>query len=165
MSENQANQAQELGKLLGRPLRVTIGGEELELRPFTFGHLDQVLEIVQPFLDDLQRMPRLQVFKKHRDQVYGLIALLSGRDRMWIEQLPATEGLRLFTACVEANDDFFSQGLPQLSVVMRLLPSGLERYASSGQAPTSAEPQSATPASTEAQPASSSATGSASPSS
>ena len=46
------------------------------------------------------------------ETVVLLVAVATGVDRTWLNTLPAREMLRLITAVVEVNADFFTAALP-----------------------------------------------------
>lgn len=124
MAETTANQVEELRELFGAPVTLKIGKQELRLLPFEFEQLPDVLEAAAPFINDLVegKLDRLQLFKKHREAVLSLVAILSRLPHYEVRKLAAFDGLRLFTACIEVNADFFSQGLPEIRKLMNLVP-------------------------------------------
>lgn len=99
-----------LDTLLGAALTVTVAGVELAIRPFTFGQLPRVLEIVGPFLAGLVTQGTLDLsglLERDSERALRLCALATGKPRTWFDEAPADEGLRLLAAIAEVNADFF----------------------------------------------------------
>jgi hypothetical protein len=69
-----AQDAAELQQLLGQPTLITIAGENLELKPITFGQLPAVLELVGPLLADLNRdgVDMVDLIMRHADRLLPL---------------------------------------------------------------------------------------------
>jgi hypothetical protein len=116
-----AQDAAELQQLLGQPTLITIAGENLELKPITFGQLPAVLELVGPLLADLNRdgVDMVDLIMRHADRLLPLAALLTGRQREWIDALPLDEAAELIGTLIEINADFFARRvLPRLNARM-----------------------------------------------
>jgi hypothetical protein len=145
-----ANDKAELAQLLPKPAEITIAGRKLKLLPFEFDELPDILELVDPFMDDLGNHSPLALFKAHKDRMHELCARLSHQPKEWVKHLPAHEGLRLFNACLGANADFFSQGLRELVKIRLLLP-----MKSSSNAPSAAASPAESPSPSEPGPGSS----------
>lgn len=112
MSTNEDVRA--LDQLLGAAVSVTVAEQTLEIRPFTFGQLPRVLEIVGPFLAGLIQQGQLDlsgIIERDSERALRLCALATGKPRAWFDAVPADEGLRLLAAIAEANADFFSSRL------------------------------------------------------
>lgn len=100
-----------LDTLLGAAVPVTVAGIELAIRPFTFGQLPRVLEIIGPFLAGLVQQGTLDlsgIFERDSERALRLCVLATGRPRAWFDAVPTDEGLALLAAIAEVNADFFS---------------------------------------------------------
>jgi hypothetical protein len=113
---------------------LTVQGEVLTIKPFTFGQLPKVLKLtksfyseVQPLFEDLQgneAQLTMQVMAVGGDDLIELIALGIKKPREWFDTLQIDDGVRVATAFLEVNLSFFAQRvLPQVKTAMSQLQS------------------------------------------
>lgn len=109
---SESNDVTALDTLLGSALTVTVAGVELAIRPFTFGQLPRVLEIIGPFLAGLIQQGTLDlsgIIERDGERALRLCTLATGQPRAWFDGVPADDGLKLLAAIAEVNADFFSR--------------------------------------------------------
>lgn len=89
---------------------------EVTVKPFRFTQFPRVIEILGSFtasissLDNLQASDIVRMLTKNDgDEVFQLLCMATGKDRAWLDQLEADEGLELMMIVVEQNMDFFNQ--------------------------------------------------------
>lgn len=108
-----------LRDLFAEPLKLVVAGEELAITPLRFGMIPRVLDLASPFLGQLVQLrpgvavevDMIELVSRHGDRVNALVALLAGKPRDWVDNLPPDEALKLVGALVEVNWDFFSHRL------------------------------------------------------
>lgn len=104
---------EELKDLVPQAAEVRAGGELFEITPFKFGQIPKVMRIMGEAFASLQseEVPLEELLESAGDQVMDLVALATGKDRDWVAGLLPDEGLRLVTAVLEVNGDFFMRRL------------------------------------------------------
>lgn len=115
----------DLDKLLPEPCFVMAGGENLTLRPFTFGQLPKAVKLLRPVIDAVGgagiarlegdkfileadwplKLPELM--DKAGESLVGFVAFAVGKPREWFDSVAADEGIALTKAAFEVNGDFF----------------------------------------------------------
>jgi len=109
------------------------GSEEVHVRPFRFGQIPRVTELMESLYDDFKSedVELMELLKKGVDDVMELMALSAGKDSNWVRELAADEGMTLLSAVIEVNSDFFAHRLgPALQALKGAL-SGLKSSSSS----------------------------------
>lgn len=145
-----------LDALFGRGVALTVAGEPLMIRPFTFGQLPRVLAIIGPFLASLMQtrgdaleLDLAALLARDSERALELCGLAAGRPRAWWDAVPSDDGLRLLAAVVEVNADFFVERMgPVAGPVWRRMKSRLPvRTEATDQDPTPVPVRTAGPAS------------------
>lgn len=122
---------------------VTYLGERLEIKPLTIGQLPKFVRIARPVIDalldaNLEDMAAggdvalvMDMIDKHSDQVFEAAALVTGRDRAWLESGDPAEFIELASTVVAVNRDFFTQKLAPLLAARARKSNGIGPTASS----------------------------------
>ena len=120
----------DLNVVVPEPIVVVVGGENIEVKQIKVGQMTKIMRIAFPFYDklkaikdDAKKNPQKDIgidlfalVVEHGDAVIDLMAVLTNKDRKWVEDLDLDVLVALFTAVVEVNLDFFIQRvLPLLS--------------------------------------------------
>lgn len=111
---NQNEDVHALDQLLGAAVTVSLRGEAMPIRAYTFGQLPRVLEILGPFLSGLINQGQLDLsglLERESERAMKLCVLATSRKREWLDTVPADEGLALLAAIAEVNADFFQARL------------------------------------------------------
>lgn len=129
---------------------VTVKGQDVEVRQIKVGQLTKVMRIAYPFYDKLRALKDAaqknggtsldlyQLVFEHGDSVLEIVALLTGKDKAWVEDMDVDELVALFSAIVEVNLDFFIQRvLPSLSKLVEGLNAPVKISVPGGQTPSS----------------------------
>jgi hypothetical protein len=108
---------------------ITVGGETIEIKPANFGQCAMAIKNCSAFLfsivDEQESARRdgrkenvLAVFSRHFDDAIDLVSVFVGKDRRWLEALPADDAVKLIARLYEVNRDFFiHRVLPELERV------------------------------------------------
>jgi hypothetical protein len=98
----------ELKALQAAPQTIKVRDVDLQIRPIKFGQLHQVIELLGPALAELGgATPGHELLARHAGRLVPLVALLTGAERKWLEDLDLDEVAPVIAALVEANADFF----------------------------------------------------------
>lgn len=101
---------------------LVIAGVDVVIRQIKIGQLPAVLRAVQPLAHMLKQDGPLDLpnmFMLYADDCLTLLQALSGRPRDWVDVLEVDDAIKLFSALLEANLDFFVRRvLPLLPEVM-----------------------------------------------
>ena len=101
-------------------------GERLEIKPLTIGQLPKLVRLARPLIDGLMDSdfdkltdgaeigPLLDLLDQHSEGVFDAAALVTGRDREWIESGNPAEFVQLVRTVIEVNRDFFTRKLAPL---------------------------------------------------
>lgn len=105
----------ELEELQGGSQTITYNGEEIVIKPFTFGKLLKALKYLSVIVEDVEMLTRqniITLIANNTEQVYGLLELGTGKSQEFFEdELPADVGFDIALAVWDVNQDFFSQKL------------------------------------------------------
>lgn len=120
--------------VIPEPIVAKIKGETIQVRQIKVGQLPKAMRIAHPFYEQLKSLKdqALKAEKEGKPFTYGMdfyklvmenaepilemVALLTNKDRAWVDDLEVDELVALFSAIVEVNLDFFIQRvLPSLS--------------------------------------------------
>lgn len=97
---------------------LNVGGEELTIRPFTFGQLPKVMAVLTKLSEPASKLYAgnikdisliSELFASCGEDIIGLMALCLGKPVDFINNLSQDEGIALVTAFIEVNSDFFIQ--------------------------------------------------------
>lgn len=106
---------------------VEVDGEEIYVKPYTFGKLLKALKYLSNLAglfaesEDGIEPTLLEAFAKHGDDVLGLLCLATDKDRAFFDALDAEKGLDLAILTYKVNESFFSNQL--MPKIQNLLPS------------------------------------------
>lgn len=106
---------------------LTIGGQGLTLVPVRLGQLPAFVRAVEPFAKSLAsgQFDLLELFADHGGNVIRSLEIATGQPREWVESLELDEAVRLASAVLEVNADFFTRRvLPALNTALTALPQG-----------------------------------------
>lgn len=100
---------------------LTIGGEEITIKPLTFGQIPKASKMVAPIIkamakselagDSVMDMAGnwVDILAIGGDDLLNLIGWAIGKDRAWFDTLQMDEGIELVKAVIEVNSDFFTK--------------------------------------------------------
>lgn len=104
---------------------ITVNGEELKIKPLTFGQLPKALKVmeklgglfVQTFgKEDATQADMLSFLAQGGDELLELICMGVGKPKSWFDNVPMDEGIQLSIKFVEVNSSFFTQRVLPLLV-------------------------------------------------
>ena len=110
---------------------VTVGKEDIHIRPFTFGQLLKALKhlahLGTSMSEEDGELGLVKALTDNSDDVLGLLMLATGKPKEFFDTLPAEKGIDLAIATYNVNKDFFARTLTpklsQLGLVSQDLPS------------------------------------------
>ena len=104
----------DLDTLFPVSVTVEVGGITVEIRELTVPQVTEFLRTATPLMSVLSGAAGFELSEllPQMETVVLLVAVATGVDRTWLNTLPAREMLRLITAVVEVNADFFTAALP-----------------------------------------------------
>ncbi len=89
---------------------------EVTITPFKFTQFPKVINIIKGLLSSIDNLANVQVndiaslmVAEDGDKLFQLLMLSTGKDKDWLDQLDADEGLEILTATIEQNLDFFNR--------------------------------------------------------
>jgi hypothetical protein len=89
---------------------VTANGEEITIKPYTFGQIPKVIGTVRKLSGALgENGDVLEAIEKGGEDLIALVMFTTGKPRDWFDSLPTDEGVALVTAIYEVNKDFFDK--------------------------------------------------------
>lgn len=120
---------------------LTIGGEEISVKPFKFKDLPAAAALIARYwaafeslatADEIDSNKALEVLPSllidMGDDLFSLIKWCTGKDRDWSGELDIDDGIALVLACIEVNFDFFTQKIgPSLSTLTTKIQAGALR--------------------------------------
>jgi hypothetical protein len=118
-------------QLLHTPVRVTVNGEKLEIKPFPFGQLHIVTAKLMPIfslfkgLREGDAIPLADIVQAGGENLQEVLAMAACKPREWMDTIyEFEEGQALVLAVFEANrDQFLKKILPSLmSMVKKAAP-------------------------------------------
>lgn len=117
--------AADLSAVIPEQQTIVIADQEIIVRQIRIGQLPAVLRAVQPIAHLLKQKGPLDLqslFLLYADDCLTLLAVLAGKPRAWVDDVEIDDAIRLFSALLEANLDFFVRRvLPLLPQVMEQL--------------------------------------------
>lgn len=130
---------------LGETKKKVVNGKELEIQPIKLKTFQQVMTHAGKLMPYMKKPPEdgRQMFElitilldKEYDSCVQLIALLSGTEKEWVEELAIDDALQVLSWIVEMNLDFFiNRLLPALRVSAVGLIGGLTKGAAAKNPP------------------------------
>ncbi len=108
------------------PTPVDYRGERLEIKPLTIGQLPKLVRLARPLIDalmdsDIDKLtdgaeigPLLDLLDEHSERVFDAAAMITRRDRAWLEEGDPAEFVQLVKTVIEVNRDFFTRKLAPL---------------------------------------------------
>lgn len=100
-----------LDTLFPAPRVVQAGGKSIDLHPIKVRQIAAFTRAVGPALRAAEANGDLLL---QGEQLVDAVAVAAQQDPVWVAGLPAADYLRLATAVLEVNGDFFAQLLPAI---------------------------------------------------
>lgn len=98
-------------------VELTIGGEVIKIKPFTFGELPKVMKVMSKVAIPAQAAlnngtisdigSTIQIFAEGGDDLIAIMATNIGKPVSFINNLAQDEGIKLLKAFYEVNASFF----------------------------------------------------------
>lgn len=101
---------------------VEANGESITLKPFTFGQLPKVMNLIAPVIKQMNQSgvvgasttlgaieSWVDLFASGGESLIGFMAWATGKDRVWFDTMSMDEGVMLMQAIIEVNSDFFGR--------------------------------------------------------
>ena len=101
----------DLDTLFPVPQKVQAGGKTIEMHPIKVRHIAAFTRAVGPALRAAEANGDLLL---QGEALVEAVAVAAEQDAVWVAGLPAADYLRLATAVLEVNADFFAQLLPAI---------------------------------------------------
>lgn len=118
MADAETNAQSEIEILIGKRT-VEVGGEQIEVREFTFEQEFEALPVAGPIIhaladlfsgeDEPDELALELVFAQHREAFYRLLSISTGREPAWLRALPGRDGRLLYLTFWAVNQHFFIQ--------------------------------------------------------
>jgi hypothetical protein len=138
---------------------LTIGGEEITIKPLTFGQVPKASKMVAPIIKAMAKSELAgdsvmdmagnwaDILAIGGDDLLNLIGWAIGKDRAWFDTIQMDDGVELVKSVIEVNSDFFTKKvLSRLNLSIPASPdSGATSSPSSSAPGTAAETSTATP--------------------
>ncbi len=135
---------------------LTIGGDEITIKPLTFGQIPKASKMIAPIIKAMSSAELggqslldlagnwVEIMAVGGEDLMSLIGWAIGKDRAWFDALGMDYGILLVKTVIEVNSDFFTKR------VMPMLPqvspdSGATSSPSSSAPDTAEETSTATP--------------------
>lgn len=94
-------------KVLRPGTQVAAGGKDLRVLPLTLDQIIDSTDLLAELAEDTKTLNWMQILKKRRKDVYGVLAICCGETPEFIGALPASEAWLLINAFLEENQSFF----------------------------------------------------------
>lgn len=100
---------------------LTIGGEEITIKPLTFGQIPKASKMVAPIIKAMAKCELagdsiidvagnwVDILAIGGDDLLNLIGWAIGKDRAWFDTLQMDDGVDLVKSVIEVNADFFTK--------------------------------------------------------
>jgi hypothetical protein len=90
---------------------VTANGEQITIKPYTFGQIPKVIGAVRKLAGTMEgdTINVLEAIEKGGEDLIALVMFTTGKPREWFDSLGADEGVALVTAIFEVNKDFLEK--------------------------------------------------------
>lgn len=99
----------ELAALAPQPRRVSLAGRDFDLLPLRMRQLPAFARHVEPVLPLLMGGRYIQLITDHSEAMLEAVAIATGADRTWLDDLYPDQFVELLTPVVEVNADFFGR--------------------------------------------------------
>lgn len=127
----------DLDSLMPLSRDVKVGDETITITPFKFRHVKKVTEHVALFRAKLgedtgeedkdAKLGMMQLALEHTSEILEVIALATGRNENWCNELGMDNVLDLLGAIIEVNLDFFSRLLvPKVTAMSARIAAGVK---------------------------------------
>lgn len=103
--------------MLPQPMEIEIGGEAVSISPLKVRQLPGVLRRLRGLWRhfDGESPDVVEMLAENADDLIGAISVAVEKPRQWIEDLELNEIVRLVSAVIEVNADFFNRAvLPEI---------------------------------------------------
>lgn len=100
------------------PREVEIGGRTLAILPLKMRQLPGFARAAAPFMELIVTSDYMGALTEHGPAVCDAVAVASGAEREWLDELYPDDMLRLTAAVFEVNLDFFAHRLLPISQEM-----------------------------------------------
>lgn len=101
---------------------LTVNGETLKIKPFTFGQFPKVLALLKGVNNETLvrqedgtmkavKLDTLDLVMANSDKVVDLCVIATGKPRAFFDTMSVTDGIDLCQALIEVNADFFVKRL------------------------------------------------------
>jgi len=87
--------------------RVKAGGKDLTVLPLTLDQIIDSTDLLSELAEDAKTLTWVQILKKRRSEVYGVLAMCTGQTSEFIGSLPASEAWNIINAFLAENSSFF----------------------------------------------------------
>jgi len=100
---------------------LTIGAEEITIKPLTFGQIPKASKMVAPIIKAMAKSELagdsvidmvgnwVDILAIGGDDLINLIGWAIGKDRAWFDTLQMDDGVELVKSVIEVNADFFTK--------------------------------------------------------
>ncbi len=119
VDNTESGQIAQLREVFPAFKRLSLAGEGVEVKPFSFYQIVEALSAISPIFTaiNIQGDSQWGIFAALASNAEALIELqklATGKDEEFLKTLSASEGTRLVNTIIELNKDFFMEELPQL---------------------------------------------------
>ena len=100
---------------------VEVNGEQIVIKPFTFGQLPAVAKRISAITATIQldEIRIEELFAEGGEDVLHIIAMACGKPRVWLDTVDMGKGIELLSAVVTLNkEQFVKKLLPALTKMM-----------------------------------------------
>lgn len=114
----------DLEELLPTSIEVKVGEEQIKVQPIPFGHYPRAVEHIANIFQAVsgEEIDFAILSQSGLESVIQLIALATGRERVWFDSISTDEGLVLARAVLQVNRDFFvARVAPEIEALTRTL--------------------------------------------
>lgn len=129
----------DLQTMVPQPVVVKVGDEEIQIRALRVGQVSAVLYVIKPLAPQLAEYKKtgsvdvLSLVVENTPAVINLLAILLSKPKEWVEDLELDSMVKLVSAVLEVNLDFFIQrvlpsvlkAMGQLNALSQEVPSNL----------------------------------------
>ena len=99
--------------------RLTVAGRDFAISPVRMGKLAAFSKAAMPIAGLVLTGRYVEAITDHWDSARAAVAVATGAEPEWLDELEPTDFLRLVQAVVEVNGDFFVQRLTPLIVALQ----------------------------------------------
>jgi hypothetical protein len=105
----------ELAVIVPNPKIIELSGEKIEIKPFTFGQLPKVMELIAKLTEPASQIKSFQtqelakIFSVFGEDIIQVLSVCLNKPVDFINNLRQDEGILLVKTFIEVNADFFTQ--------------------------------------------------------